>query len=459
MGALVLGVIGVLIVTYLLTRLQVGKVFDDELKQVAEAVYLREDWTEERKLRIARPGFFLSVRAYDQQGRIYFETVLPSLPADAPQTFAEGFMVLDTAEGPWRVYTHVVPEGIVQVGQAVATRDSLARDLSLKVLMPLLLLIPVLILLVSAVLKRALAPLNETSRRVSDRDAARLDPLPTDNVPAELLPLVQQINALLGRVAGSLDAQRHFLADVAHELRSPVAVLALQVQLAERANTSTARSASFGELKHGIERARRLVQQLLDFARLDSGLQQEPAGPVDIAAVVREVVGNFAAHAEELGVDLGADTPAETRILGIQSELRSLVANLVDNALRYAPPESLVTVSVRREGDTAAITVVDAGPGIPAAERGHVFERFHRVAGDPTPGSGLGLAIVKAIVEHHHGRITLEDADPGGERPGLAVRIELPALGAGVKPPLSLSASSSRGAAEHSNEPRAVSGG
>jgi two-component system, OmpR family, sensor kinase len=458
-GALVLGVIVVLVVTYVLTRLQVGRVFDDELKQVAEAVYLREDWAEERRLRIARPGFFLSVRAYDQSGRIYFETALPSLPPDAPQTFSEGFVFMDTTAGSWRVYTHVAPEGIVQVGQPVATRDTLARDLSLRVLMPLLLLIPVLIALVATVLKRALAPLSETSRRVSDRDASRLDPLPTDNVPEELLPLVEQINALLARLAGSLDAQRRFLADVAHELRSPVAVLALQVQLAERGRTPEAREASFLELKRGTERARRLVQQLLDFARLEPGLQCEPAAPVDIASVVREVVGSFAPHAEELGVDLGADTPAEARMMGIEAELRSLIANLVDNALRYAPRDSVVTVAVRQERAAAVITVVDSGPGIPPGERARVFERFHRVAGDPTPGSGLGLAIVKTIVEHHGGRITLGETYPGAERPGLAVRIEFPARAEGVKPSLSIAPPSSRGVPKPSRTAHPLSSG
>jgi two-component system OmpR family sensor kinase len=266
--ALALGSIVVLGATYALTRNQVGRVFDEELRQVAHAVHLREDWMQTRRVRIARPGFALSVRAYDKTGRVYFETALPSLPADLPQTFDEGLASMGTQEGSWRVYTHVTEEGIVQVGQPVATRDVLARDLSISVLMPMLLLIPLLAVLITWLLKRGLTPLNEISRRVSDRDASRLDPLPTGDVPVELLPLIEQINALLKRLEGSLDAQRRFLADAAHELRSPVAALALQVQLAERAHTSGARAAAFEELAYGVERSRRLVQQLLDFARL-----------------------------------------------------------------------------------------------------------------------------------------------------------------------------------------------
>jgi two-component system OmpR family sensor kinase len=426
-GTLALGTVVVLGATYALTRNQVGRLFDEELKQVAHAVHLREDWTQPRRMRIARPGFSLSVRAYDQTGRVYFETALPSLPPDLQQSFSEGLAYAETAEGPWRVYTHVTDEGTVQVGQPVATRDALARELSLSVLMPMLLLIPVLGVVVAWALKRGLQPIHVTSRRVSDRDAARLDPLPADNVPRELLPLVHQINALLARLEGAFGAQRRFLADAAHELRSPVAALALQVQLAERAHTPAARSAALHELARGVERARRLVQQLMDFARLDAAVPLQAFAPVNLAALSREVVSGYAVRAESQDVDLGVDAPAAVQAFGAEPELRSLLENLVDNALRYAPAGSLVTVAVREVDERVELRVVDAGRGVPASERERVFERFHRVAGDATRGTGLGLAIVKAIVERHHGSIALADADAHAEPPGLAVSIRLPA--------------------------------
>lgn len=425
-GTLTLGTVIVLAATYALTRNQVGRLFDEELKQVALAVHLREDWTQTRRMRIARPGFALSVRAYDKTGRVYFETALPSLPADLQQTFSEGLASIGTDEGPWRVYTHVTDEGTVQVGQAVAARDVLARELSLLVLMPMLLLIPLLGVVVGWALGRGLRPLHETSRRVSDRDASRLDPLPIANVPGELLPLVHQINALLARLEGAFDAQRRFLADAAHELRSPVGALALQVQLAERAHSPAARSAALQELARGVERARRLVQQLMDFARLDSGVPLQAFSPLNLAALAREVVGSYAARAESQDVDLGVDAPATLYAFGAEPELRSLLENLVDNALRYAPAGSPVTVSARESRGMIELRVLDAGRGIPGAERERVFERFHRVAGDATRGTGLGLAIVKAIVERHHGAIELADAGPSAELPGLAVSIRLP---------------------------------
>ncbi len=434
-GTLALGTVVVLAATYVLTRNQVGRLFDDELKQVALAVHLREDWTQMRRVRIARPGFALSVRAYDKTGRVYFETALPSLPSDLPQTYIEGLASIGTADGPWRVYTHVTDEGTVQVGQALATREGLARELSLSMLMPMLLLIPVLGVVVGWALKRGLQPLHDTSRRVSDRDAARLDALPTENVPHELLPLVHQINGLLARLETAFDAQRRFLADAAHELRSPVAALALQVQLAGRAQTPAARSAALSELASGVERARRLVQQLLDFARLGSAVPQQSFAAVNVAALAREVVGAYAARAESQDIDLGVEAPGILQAYGAEPELRSLLENLVDNALRYAPARSAVTVSARESHETIELRVVDAGRGIPAAERALVFQRFHRVAGDATPGTGLGLAIVKAIVARHSGSIELRDADAGAERPGLTVEVRLPPWRGQSKPP------------------------
>ena len=425
-AALLVGWLAALGGTYTLTRSQVGVMFDEELRQVALAVHLREDWIQAGRVRIARPGFFLSVRAYDPAGRVYFETALPTLPLDLPQTFSEGFERIPTSQGRWRIYTHVTPEGIVQVGQPVATRDAFARDVSGRALIPILLLIPALALCMGWILRRALRPLDETTRRVSDRDAMRLDPLPIDNVPTELVPLVLQINALLERLARALDADRRFLADAAHELRSPIAALALQVQLARRAHDPATRERSLEELGRGVDRARRLVQQLLDFARLEPGLATAPRKPVDLADLAREVVAAHAMRADAKRVDLGAEAQGTAFVIGEREELRSLVENLVDNALRYAPPDTPVTVSVRTEGDACRLTVVDAGPGIPPEEREKVFERFHRVPGDPTTGTGLGLAIARAIVERHRGRITLAEAQPGADAPGLAAHVVLP---------------------------------
>jgi two-component system OmpR family sensor kinase len=425
-GTLVLGVLAVALATYYTARSQIDAMLDAELRQIAQAVHLREDWAEAGNVRIAREDVAFAVRAYDDGGRVFFESGLPSLPADAPKTLDPGLSVVDTPDGPWRVYTHVTPEGVVQVAQPEAIRDALARELAARTAVPELVFIPVLVVLVVWVLRRNLRPLYETSARVRERDAARLDPLPTAGVPEELAPLVEQINALLARLAASLETERRFVADAAHELRSPVAALALQVQLAERAHTDAARAAALAELRRGIARAGRLVQQLLDLARLEPGVASEPPGPVDLAQTVREVIGEFVARADSQGIDLGAEAPVSLVVNGAASELRSLVANLVDNALRYAPAQSAVTVSLRDTGEAVELAVEDAGPGIPPAERERVLRRFQRVAGDPTSGSGLGLPIAKAIAERHRGSLSLAEARPGRRPPGLSVQVRLP---------------------------------
>jgi two-component system, OmpR family, sensor kinase len=426
MGALILGIAAVALATYYAALEQLGALFDSELRQIAQAVHLREDWAEAGHVRIATEDVAFAVRAYDDGGRVFFESGLPSLPADAPKTLDPGFSIVSTADGPWRVYTHVTPEGVVQVAQPEAIRDALARELSLRMLLPELLLIPVLAGLVAWILKRALAPLDHTSARVRERDAARLDPLPSAGVPSELAPLVEQINALLARLAASLETQRRFVADAAHELRSPVAALALQIQLVERAQSEAARAAALAELKLGIARTGRLVHQLLDLARLEPGVATEAPGPVDLAQVVREVIGSFAVRADSQRVDLGAEAAVEVIVTGSASELRSLVANLVDNALRYAPAQSAVTVSLREARGAIELAVDDAGPGIPPSQRERVLRRFQRIDGDSTSGSGLGLPIAKAIVERHRGDLVLADASPGKEPPGLSVQVRLP---------------------------------
>jgi two-component system OmpR family sensor kinase len=425
-GALAGGMALVLAATYAFAYAQISRVFDQELVKVAEAMHLGEDWHGPGRVRIARPGFNLSVRAYDRQGAMLFETAEPSMPADLPRLYETSFRVLDTSGGKWRLYSHATPEGIVQVAQPEATRTSLARALSLRMALPELMLIPPFVLFMAWVLGRGLAPLTQISRRVEERDASRLDPLPSADVPLELQPLIAKINGLIERLEHAMTAQRRFVADAAHELRTPVAALALQAKVAQRASQPSARAGAFAELDKGVARATRVVEQLLRLAQLAPEAPRGEPQRLDLAALAREVVGGMAPRARGLGIDLGADAIEPAPMLGAPAELRSLITNLVENALRYAPQGTEVTVRVERNAGYIGLSVVDAGPGIPASERQRVFERFQRVTGDDTPGIGLGLAIVKAIVERHGGRILLEEACADCDPPGLAARVAFP---------------------------------
>jgi two-component system OmpR family sensor kinase len=433
-AALAGGMAVVMVATYAVAFAQISQVFDDELVKVAEAVNLGEDWRGPGRVRIPRPGFNLSVRAYSERGIVYFETAAPSLPDDLAMAYEAGFAVVPTGSGAWRVYTHVTQDGVVQVAQPEAIRASLARTLSLRMALPELVLIPLFVLFMAWVLRRGLLPLRVVGRRVEALDGSRLEPLTLAGVPAELRPLVEQINALLARLDGAMAVQRRFVADAAHELRTPMAALALQVQVAERAGSPAARAAAFAELSKGISRASRVVEQLLRLAQLGPEVSREAVQRVDVAEIAREVVGALAYRARLQGIDLGAEILDEAPVLGARTELRSLLTNLVDNALRYAPRESEVTVKVERRGDEVLIAVLDSGPGIPPDERELVFERFKRRSDDESAGSGLGLAIAKAVVERHGGRIWLEDARPGARAPGLAACLSLPRLKTGTDP-------------------------
>jgi len=412
--------------TYYFVHAQITQVFDEELVMMAEAVHLGEVWTGPARVRIPRPGFNLSVRAYNPQGVSYFETLEPALPDGVPRSFQTGHATFDTNTGEWRVYTHVTPEGIVQVAQPIAMRKELASKFSWRMAMPEMLLIPLFVLIIASVLRRGLVPIREISQRVRNRSAERLDPLSTKDVPIELLPLIEQINALLARLGMSMATQRRFVEDAAHELRTPVAALVLQAQVAERSTDPEARAAAFAELRKGTVRTARVVEQLLNLAQTGPEASAEQFRKLDLARVARDVVGQMALAADARGIDLGAEAPGPAPVFGSADELASLIGNLVDNALRYAPAGTEVTVNVAADDSQVSMRVIDAGPGIAPEEREAVFERFHRASGDSTPGIGLGLAIVKAIVERHHGSISMEQARPGENPPGLAVVLVLP---------------------------------
>jgi two-component system, OmpR family, sensor kinase len=426
-AALVAGMLVVMLATYAFAYAQITRVFDDELALLAEGIHLGEEWRGPGRTRMPAAGFPLAVRAYDPRGEMLFDTGDPALPATVPKLFDQGHRLFEIPSGDWRVYTLVAREGVVQVGQPDAVRATLARSLSLRMALPELVLMPPFVLLLGFILRRGLAPLRHISRRVEERDASRLDPLPQAGLPAELQPLIAQINGLLQRLSVSMAVQRRFVADAAHELRTPVAALALQAQVAELADEAGSRRAAFAELHSGIDRVARVVEQLLRLARLAPDVAPQQLCEVDLAELAREVVGELAYQARMREVDLGAEADAPACIWGDKTELRSLVTNLVENAMRYGPRGTQVTVTVSRDSREVFLGVLDGGRGIAAADRERVFNRFQRAAGDRTPGIGLGLAIVKAIVERHAGTVRLEDARPGATPPGLAVRISFPA--------------------------------
>lgn len=336
-----------------------------------------------------------------------------------------GFSNLTLRGANYRVYSLQTPFHVIQVAQDMALRHRMARALAWRTIAPIALLAPLLMLVVWWVVRSSLAPVARIRRQLATREAADLREVDATALPEEIRPLVQEFNLLLARVRQAFDAQQHFVADAAHELRSPLAALKLQVELVQRAQEAPARAAALERLHAGIDRASRMVEQLLILARQEASSRSEADKPLVLATLVRQMLAEQASHAQQRGVDLGLDAADESQISGQTEALRILLRNLIDNAIKYTPEGGRIDLGLQRVGNRLSLRVEDSGPGILAHERSRVLDRFYRVAGSEATGSGLGLAIVKAIAERHGATLHLESSSRLG---GLCVQIDFPAL-------------------------------
>ena len=342
-----------------------------------------------------------------------------------PQTVI-GFS--DTVAGgePYRIYALRTATQVVQVAQQTEARGRMAGQLALRAVLPVALLAPVLMLIVWWVVGRAIGPIERVRRQVAARRPDDLAPLPTAGLPAEVRPLVGEMNGLLTRLSDAWDALTHFTADAAHELRSPLAALRLQAQSLQRAPDDATRAIATERLLAGIDRATRLVEQLLALARQEGAGEGAELVSLDLTALARNALADAEPEAARLAIALTLDAPTAHVVLRAdEAALAVLLRNLLGNALRHTPPGGQVRVGVREEASVIDLTVEDSGPGIAPDERARVLDRFYRVPGTPGHGSGLGLAIVRAIAERHGAALTLDASPTLG---GLRVMLRWPAV-------------------------------
>jgi two-component system OmpR family sensor kinase/two-component system sensor histidine kinase QseC len=344
---------------------------------------------------------------------------------DIGEAATSGYADLTIDNQRWRRYTLTASQRTIHVAQPWRVREELAGAAALRSLAPLLILTPLLALAVWLMVIGALAPIQRLVKEVRLRDADSLSPLKVDALPGELRPVVTEMNRLLERLREAFQVQQSFISDAAHELRSPLTALHLQLQLLRRATDPAAQHEAIRELERVMERASTLVQQMLTLARHEPGVESTPLVPVRLDLIVREVVTDCAAFAVSRHIDLELDNTVDAAIQGDADSLRILVRNLVDNAIRYTPAGGVVSIRVAATRNAVDFTVSDTGPGIALEHRARIFDRFYRVGSSAEPGSGLGLAIVKAITEHHHAQIVLETPDRGGLR--VRVRFALSA--------------------------------
>ena len=431
-GALALGMVAITLVTYIVTLEEMNEIFDADLKNVAAAVATYHHAGHgpddaDRMTATTQPGAADDSGIVTQTWNRARELVFASNPeVQLPFVQAEGLSRARWKGDEWVVYTLVARDGVIQAAQRALARSEIADESATKIFPPMLLLTLIVSALMVFALRRGLATLGSATRDVAARTEHALDPIATDDVPRELVPLSNAINGLMQRLASALSAQRRFLADAAHELRTPATALRLQLQLLERSQSDAARAAAMVELKAGVDRSQRLIEQLLQVAR--TGPDGEPLreGVVLLGDLVRAAVAGMRAKADHRCITLVAKIDANAEVPGDSDQLTVLLNNLVENAIRYTPEGGTISVGAcRNEGEGAAtLWVIDDGVGIPPEERERVFERFYRgegADGSARPeGSGLGLAIVRAIADRHHAIVRL--ATPQSGR-GLEVRV------------------------------------
>ena len=321
------------------------------------------------------------------------------------------------------------PPALVQVAETLDKRSVLATEIVKGVMLPQFVVLPLAVLLVWLALIQAIKPLNRLEERIRARKPDDLSPLDVDAVPMEVAPLVDSVNDLLARLTDSIATQKRFLADAAHQLKTPLAGLRMQADLAQR------EGASADDLKHSLRqigrssiRATHTVNQLLALARAESSNKLKAHHDCDLARLTMDVVRDCVPRAMEKSIDVGyegadAGTPGFT-VPGNATLLKEMIRNLVDNAINYTPsrPEQpgVITARVVRASDDTAllIQVEDNGPGIPEAERELVFQPFYRALGNEADGSGLGLPIVLEIASQHQATVALDESHPGHPSPG-----------------------------------------
>jgi two-component system OmpR family sensor kinase len=410
-------------VLYVQARSEANEIFDYQMRQLAASLP-SQSFLPAPRPRADHPSIEdIIIQIWDETGlRIYHSHEHSDLPDHATL----GFSNVVASNGAWRVYSTQLGSTIVQVAQPLSVRSDLAAHMAVRTVAPLLLLFPLLGALIWITVSAGLAPVKRVAREVKSRDASTLAPVQGAGMPEEIQPLTDALNDLLERLSHAIDAQRAFVADAAHELRTPLAALKLQIQLAQRARNEEERGAAFAALTEGFERAMHMVQQLLTLARQEPGTASQAREPVDLAVLARGVVTDLALIADARGVDLGlniaAAPDAPTEVWGDAEGLRTMLSNLIDNAVRYTPAGGTVDVTVRADAGGPSVEVQDSGPGIPEADLERVFDRFYRVAGTRVEGSGLGLSIVRQIADANGARVALANTDRG-----LRARVDFPA--------------------------------
>jgi len=394
------------IAAYFKIQHETDELFDYQLKQIVRSfppqmVQQKTDTPD------THPGKKIVVQVWDKAGAQVFVT---NAARALPRYASRGFADVVAGEESWRIYSEENSGQLVQVAQLVRDRLKIQGKLLWRCLIPFLSLIPVLALLIWLVVGTSLRPLTRLTSFLRQRSADDLQQVDVRAYTPEIVPIVEALNALFERLDHAIQSQKRFVADAAHELRTPLAALKLQLQLAEMADDEAERLAATKKLHERLNRATHLVQQLLTLARQGGENSAHGQESINLPQLATRLVSDFAPLAESKGIDLGmeSDDPS-LEVAGNAESLQVMLGNVIDNAIRYTPSGGKVDVLVTRIDGKPSLQIDDTGVGIAAHERERVFDRFYRREGTQESGSGLGLAIVKNVAAQHGARIRLQD--------------------------------------------------
>ncbi|MGC2166980.1 MAG: ATP-binding protein [Gallionella sp.] len=329
-----------------------------------------------------------------------------------PENLNTGYNTVNVEGLQWRVYVFTtLLDQHIAVAQETRVRKMMARDSALRTMLPFLILIPTLIFVSRKIIRMETGSLRALAEIIDRQNEERLAVLPTGNAPNEVVPFIHAINRLLQRINLMNESQRRFIADAAHELRSPLTALSLQAQNIERTGSYAISKERLVPLKDGLERSRHLINQLLDLVRQQASATSQV--PVDLPTVAMAVIEELMPIADAKTIDFGLSLDEPACIDADAAAIQLMLRNAAENALRYTPPGGEVTIRIGVETNHAIVEVIDTGPGIPEAEFDRVFEAFYRLPDNTQVGSGLGLAIARSIADQFNGSISLRNRSKG----------------------------------------------
>jgi len=419
-----LAILGVYILisfaSYWVSKEELDELYDANLEQVAKVVaaqhFATHDLTliynnnqSENSVKLqGEEEFYIRVLAKNNQV-LYVSHPLE----DVPLKMSLGLSTQKSKSKQWRVFTIKAKEDTIQVAQSLKSRKLVIKETAYSLLASQFLFIPILVLLIFLAIRKALLPLTALTSEIQSRDNTNLSPFRLEHLPAEIKPLVTSLNLFMDKVSTMVSVLKRFTADAAHELRTPITALNLQLTIIEQANSADERDLAIQNMKAGIKRSEQLVSQLLTLARIEPNSQKRVIEQFSLNELVKLNIEDLLPLAQDKLINLGLDATANLEISGVKHEINILIKNILDNAVRYTPIDGHVNILLSDDESFICLEVRDTGPGISNQDFERIFERFYRGENKDKIGSGLGLSIVKEIAIQHHAEIEVLNINPG----------------------------------------------